>query len=148
MKWQEIVYNNLPDLKNDEEYFGYQLMTDQEDQYVAKVERLLATATELRVSEVVNKVRELEGFVIPSHIDRSYSLIKNLGFVAPELDIKLLEISKNGDISNLQKKFPYLKKYSFIRNSDSHYLKEMQPMTELTLSTINLEDIFDKIITI
>lgn len=148
LAWQEIVYNNLPDLKNDEEYFGNQLKTDLEDQYVTKIERLLATATELRISEVVKKVRDLGGYVIPSHVDRSYSIIKNLGFVPPDLEIELLEISKNGDISDLQKNFPYLKSYNFIRNSDSHYLKEMHPMTEVELSNMGLKSIFDKIITI
>ena len=147
LEWQGIVYDNLPDLDNDEEYFGYQIKTDLKDQYVKKVNRLLATATNLKVSEVVNQVRNIGGYVVPSHIDRSYSLIKNLGFIPPELDIELLEVSKKGDISKLIEDIPYLNKYSLIKNSDSHYLDELKPMVELKLSGVNLDQIYNKLIT-
>jgi hypothetical protein len=145
-EWQEIVYDNLPDLKNDEEFFGYQLKTDLKDEFVAKEDRLLATATNLKIGEVVARVKGLGGIVVPSHIDRSYSIIKNLGFVPPELGLDLLEISNKENISSLKKDFPYLKKYNFMQNSDSHYLKDIKAMERLNLENTNLNSIYSKLI--
>src|SRR5690554_6580311 len=39
-QWNKIVAENLPNLKNDEESFGYQLLTDENDDYIAKEDRL------------------------------------------------------------------------------------------------------------
>lgn len=142
LKWQEIVYNSLPDLKNDEDYFGYQLLMDLNDEYAARVDRLLAVATGMTVEEIVDKVTEMGGLVIPSHIDRPYnSIITNLGFIPPKLKFPLLEVYKGTNPQDLIKRFPYLKGYSFIKDSDSHYLDDLEPMMEFRIKKVNLEEI-------
>lgn len=147
LAWQEVVYQALPDRKNDEELFGFQLITDIKDKYTAKEERLLATATDMTVYQVVEKVSLMGGIVIPSHIDRKYnSIIANLGFIPPDLNISLLEVSRNGDFVKLQQQFKFLKKYSFIKNSDSHYLKDINIMTKLELENKNIKDIVQAIL--
>src|SRR5690554_5869694 len=55
-QWEELVEKKLPSLTNDEDFFGYQLLTDDNDQYIAKEERLLATATRLSLAEAVEGV--------------------------------------------------------------------------------------------
>lgn len=141
LKWQKIVYSNLPDLKNREDIFGYQLLTDTNDELVAKVDRLLATSTRLNIAEITEKVKEIGGIVIPSHVDRPYnSIISNLGFVPGELDYALLEISKK-DLSLLNKRFSFLKNYGIIRNSDSHYLEEIKAYSKIKIKEINLQEI-------
>lgn len=59
LEWDKLVAENLPDLKNDEEFFGYQLYTDDQDEYIAKEERLLAVASRLSFNEVVEGVVKL-----------------------------------------------------------------------------------------
>lgn len=130
--WNEIVGKAMPDLKNDEETFGYQLITDQRDEYVAKEERLLASATKLTVKEIFNKVRAIGGSVVPSHLDRPYnSLLANLGFIPEDLDISVVELSKNAIIDKFFAKYPFIKKYPYIVSSDSHYLKDIKAYTEI-----------------
>lgn len=141
-EWQRVVYANLPDLKNDEEYFGYQIITDEHDEYIAKEERLLATAVNLTISEVVKRVKKMGGVVIPSHIDRSYSIIKNLGFIPENLELFVLEISKRGSFDRLKTKFPYLNDYILIRNSDSHYLDDIDQMIEIKLKKFSFDNLF------
>ena len=142
LAWQEIVYNNLPEMENDEEYFGYQLITDKKDQYKAKEKRMLATATDLTLSQIVTQVKKLKGIVIPSHVDKSYGIIKNLGFIPEDLDLKILEISKKSDINKVKKEYSYLQKYNLLKNSDSHYLKEIKIMYKSKFTTFNFENLF------
>ena len=126
LEWDEIMQMNLPDIRNDEEFFGYQLYTDENDEYIAKEERLLTVASRLSFSEVVEGVRGLGGMVVPAHVDRPVnSVIRQLGFIPPDEEIDLIEISRNRDVGKFLEKHPYLKRYSFIIGSDSHYLADI-----------------------
>lgn len=142
IKFQKIIYNNLPERENDEEYFGYQLVTDEKDNYISKEKRMLATAVKLNINQIVNKARKMGGVVIPSHVDKSYGIIKNLGFIPEDLNFKILEISKNSEIKKLKEKYPYLNSYMLIKNSDSHYLDEIKIMSQLQLKNFNFENLF------
>src|SRR6056297_1606540 len=43
LQWQEIVYQALPDRQNQEDVFGPQIITNQADEYIAKLDKLLLT---------------------------------------------------------------------------------------------------------
>lgn len=93
---QDMVYNSLPDIKNREDIFGEQIVMDEEDNVIKHVERLLLTAANLSIEEAVSYVLNLDGVVIPAHIDRdSYSIVSNLGMIPDNPHFKFLEISKN-----------------------------------------------------
>lgn len=120
---QEKVYINLPDLQNREDIFGPQIITDDQDNEIGRVERMLITATKLTIDEVYSFVNSLGGVVIPAHVDReSYSILSNLGFIPDNLKFQYLEISKNCNLEDMIKKNPVLKDYQFIRSSDAHEL--------------------------
>ncbi len=132
-KWDKIVDKALPDMGDDEEVFGYQLLTDEEDEYIAKEVKLLATAISLSLDEIVEKVNFLGGIVIPSHVDRLYnSIIGQLGFIPQELGISAIELSKNADPEKFLIKYPYLKDYFYIVSSDSHYLQDIKVWTKVS----------------
>lgn len=142
LEWERIVYQSLPVLKNDEEFFGYQLKTDLNDEFIAKEERLLATATNLSINNIVQEVKKLGGLVIPSHIDRPHnSIIANLGFIPSELDFPFLELSKSKQPTDLPATILNRGEYSFIKSSDSHYLEDIKPMVELIMKDISLDEI-------
>lgn len=146
--WDKMVRDSLPPEKNDEDYFGYQLFTDRFDQYIAREKLLLANATGFSVKEVVRKVRKLGGVVIPSHVDRPYnSIIANLGFIPPELDISIVEISKSSKPEQVLKKFPFLREYAYIINSDSHSLNSIKAWTEIKLDECSLQGIINALTT-
>ncbi|MFW5992339.1 MAG: PHP domain-containing protein [Halanaerobiaceae bacterium] len=141
MALQDIIYNALPDLENDEEYFGYQLLTDINDEYRGQVKRLLAVATDLSPGEVVEEVYRLGGVVIPSHIDTAHGLLYNLGLIPPELNLSVMEISRNADVVRLKERYKELQDCHFVKNSDSHYLSELKPLMLLELNRKNLQEI-------
>ncbi len=123
MKFDEIVHNCLPNIANDEEVFGKQLIMNSQDKVIGKESRLLISSCSLSIDDVFSLVRAFGGFCIPAHVDRTaYSIISNLGFIPPSLKIKTVEISKKGNIESIVKRFPYLKDFDYIISSDAHYL--------------------------
>jgi PHP family Zn ribbon phosphoesterase len=126
LSWQEQIYANLPPLKNDEALFGEQLLLDAAGEPAGYLDRLLLTSTDFSVEDVVQRVRELDGLCIPAHVDRTmYSIIANLGFIPPELEVVGVEISVNIGPVEARRRFPQLENYSLIANGDAHRLKEM-----------------------
>lgn len=126
LAWDRVVADNLPQKENAEEHIGYQLLTDLADQYAAKDHRLLATATYLSVDEVVTTVNRLGGMVVPSHVDRRVnSILSQLGFIPPDLGIRVIEITRHSNLEQFFGENPHAKGYSYITGSDSHYLTDL-----------------------
>ncbi|RLC61175.1 MAG: histidinol phosphatase [Chloroflexota bacterium] len=132
--WQAQVYANLPPLKNDEALFGEQLILDANGEPAGYLDRLLLTSTFFSVEDVVQRVRDLGGLCIPAHVDRPmYSIIANLGFIPPELDVVGVEISANIGPIEARERFPQLVHYGLVADGDAHRLKEMMRRTTLKM---------------
>ncbi len=124
--FEKVVFEKLPNIKNREDIFGEQLLLDEEDEVIGKQAQMLITATQMDLYTLVKEVSNLGGVAIPAHVDRtSYSIISNLGFVPPDLNIKSIEFSKNVTINDFLKKHSYLQKYHQIFSSDAHYLEDI-----------------------
>lgn len=114
----EELYSMLPDVSNDPDIFGDQLILDEKDRITGTVEKLLINATSLSIEKVFDKVRSYGGVPIPAHIDKtSYSVISNLGFIPPELGVQAIEV-KNPP-------YPAAENYKIITDSDAHTLETM-----------------------
>lgn len=121
---QETIYQHLPLLENDEEFFGPQLLTNLSDDYVDRVYRLLAISTDMAVEEVVQEVERLGGLVYPAHVDRQQnSILTQLGFIPPDLNLLALEVTprylENAILNPLLQGFPLLPA------RDVHYLHDL-----------------------
>jgi len=122
------VEARLPEIPNKPEIFGRQLVLDAEDEIVAEYDKLLITATAIPLEELVRMVRERGGVPIPAHIDRSsYSVVSNLGFMPPELAVRVVEFSKNCNVDDFLHQNPLAlqKAYRKIQSSDAHYLGDI-----------------------
>jgi predicted metal-dependent phosphoesterase TrpH len=127
---QETVYANLTLGENKEELFGEQIIADEFDEVKGYNKRLLIGATNLTLKELVNKIHELGGLAIASHIDReTYSIIGQLGFIPEDLELDALEISPNSNRNDALSKFPEIKKFPLIFSSDAHFLKDIGRVT-------------------
>lgn len=126
LAWDSIVKEHLPDLDNNEEFFGHQLLTDYTDQYIAKEGRLLAVATGLSLSDTVSAVTKLGGIAVPAHVDRpTNSILSQLGFIPRDIEIRILELSSNRAMDDYLRTHPELDSYLFLQGSDSHYLTDI-----------------------
>lgn len=116
----------LNKVKNDTEIFGEQIIMNEEDEIVGNEDNLLVTATTLSVFDIVELVHKYDGVCMAAHVDKSaYSVISNLGFIPPELDVDAIEISKNAKYSEITEKWEYIKRYNYLSSSDAHYLADI-----------------------
>ena len=120
------VRTKLPDIKNRPDFFGPQLILDDQDRVIGQEDRLLTVGTEISIYEISSLMKPYEGLAIPAHIDRdSNSVLANLGFVTPEMGFSTLEITRNGDLQALGAENAGLRGKPFITNSDAHYLEDL-----------------------
>lgn len=146
MKFAEIVNNSLPNIKNNEEVFGRQLIFNAADEIMGKEDKLLLSSTVLSVNDVFMLVRSLGGICIPAHVDRpGFSIITNLGFIPPALKVKTIEISKKGTPEAVFKKYPFLSKFNYIVSSDAHYLQDISEREFfIELDCLSISALFSK----
>lgn len=147
MKFAEIVNNSLPNIKNNEEVFGRQLIFNAADEIIGKEDKLLLSSAALSVNDVFVLVSGLGGICIPAHVDRpSFSIISNLGFIPPTLKVKTIEISKKHTMEATYKKYPFLSKFKFIISSDAHYLQDISEREFfIELDCLTVSKLFDEL---
>ncbi len=120
------IYDHLPDVKNEPEYFGDQVVVDGEENIVRYEDRLLLNALALSIPELLELVSEHGGAVIPAHVESaSFGLLVNMGMVPRELRDSVLEISHTAGCEDVQHSFPELNHFPLITNSDAHFLKDI-----------------------
>ena len=122
---QETVYENLKG-KNDEEFFGYQLIVDEQNEIIDFNKKLLIGATDLTVDRIVELIHSLNGLAIASHIDRErFSLIGQLGFVPEGLELDGLELSPGYMSKKKKLDFPMSSGFPLVTFSDAHYIDDI-----------------------
>jgi PHP family Zn ribbon phosphoesterase len=118
----DLVYKNLPEIRNREDIFGEQLLLDSYDNVIGKEKKLLVNSSSITINQLYNAVKQMGGAFIPAHINRSsFSILSNLGFIPDNFLIKTIELSQNTP----KHIFDKYKKYQIIVNSDAHNLGEI-----------------------
>lgn len=121
-KLQGFLEENLPKIENNVDFFGYQLIVNEEEEVLGEVEYLLISAIDKSINEIEEFVHSLGGIFIPAHIDkRQNSIMSQLGFVPFDLNYDALELSGKTTAEDFLANNPYLNKTRFIHSSDAHY---------------------------
>lgn len=123
LKMQEIVHENLPG-QNDEAFFGEQVIVDENDEVIDLSHKMLIGATNLSVNEMIERIHEMGGLAVASHIDReSFSIIGQLGFIPPHLPLDAVEVSWRCTPAQMTE----YKNYGLpmIQSSDAHLLDDI-----------------------
>jgi len=119
--FQQFLEINLPDIENNPDLFGYQVVVNEVEEIVYEEPKLLIAALKQGIEQIEQEVHRLNGIFIPAHVNRSkYSLISQLGFIPPDMKFDALELSKHMDTETFLKAWPYLKEATFLRSSDAH----------------------------
>lgn len=139
---QETIYHHLAG-ENDEERFGCQVIVNELDEVEGICDRLLIGATDLPLTTIVETIHKRGGLAIAAHIDReSFSVISQLGFIAPEMQFDALEISPRLSLSKAKELFPELSEWPFITSSDAHFLGDIgRSVTRLVMEEPTLNEI-------
>lgn len=111
-------------LKNRTEVFGDQLRIDEHDNQVGTVERMLIAPTTITFDSLFSLAVKFGGAFVPAHVDRgSFSVLSNLGFLPPDLDIATVEFTSQNvfgeNNEHDQGQFPGKR---FVFSSDAHQL--------------------------
>lgn len=140
--WQHQIDLALPDTLNQPEHFGEQFVVDETGDFVCKEARLLLTSTEFTIEEVLEKVKRLNGIVIPAHVDRkAFGLFPTLGFLADWWEFDAIEVSRHMTPETLHQIFPSSLRLPVIQSGDVHRLSEFLGTTIFELETPSLQEI-------
>ncbi|WP_069649210.1 PHP domain-containing protein [Caloranaerobacter ferrireducens] len=139
MEFQDFIYRGLPDIKNNEKLFGSQLLMDEDDNIIGKIDKFLLNSTKYTIKEINDFVNKLNGALVPAHVDKkSYSILANLGFIPDELNIKTVEVSSDY-FSLSTDTLINLDRYNVLKNSDAHYLGDInEPIVFLDIERKNI----------
>jgi predicted metal-dependent phosphoesterase TrpH len=142
-EFQTFLDARLPNIPNDSDKFGYQIVVDENEEIIYEEPRLLLSALNVDLDGLYDEVHRLGGIFIPAHINKpSTSLMSQLGFVPPDIKAHGMELSKFETPEKFIKRFAYLKKFKFIQNSDAHFLENIGEIyTELDLSELSFDAI-------
>jgi 3',5'-nucleoside bisphosphate phosphatase len=123
--FQKEIYDLLPDICNDIDFYGDQIVVDMENEIVRSEERLLLNSAQISIDNAVNLIKSLGGIAIPSHIDSAtFSIISQLGFVPDNIPFDALEVRHLEKASDL---LPLImqKNVPFVTFSDAHYIADI-----------------------
>ena len=123
--WEQFVRENMSGKLNDEKRFGAQFVVDAEDELISVKPELLLTSLRVGITEVSQKVYELGGICIASHVDRpSYSLLSQLGFIPPDIRLAAVEVSRLTSPKEAVIRFPAIGNLPIITSSDAHIMDD------------------------
>lgn len=117
-RFGSYLYELLPDIQNEPDIFGQQLLMNSLDEVTGSLDKLLINAAMLSIDELIELLPQYGGTAIPAHVDRSsYSIISNLGFIPEDYHFDCIEV----------KNPPYECQFSgnVITDSDAHYLEHI-----------------------
>ncbi len=126
MGFGQLMEDSLPDLANDPERFGEQLVVDQDESILAELEVHLLSASSLSLDEIVDACHARGGLAIAAHIDRAHhGVIAQLGFV-PDIGLDAVERVKSpqvlGAVTSPAAGGP---DSAVVANSDAHFPQDI-----------------------
>ena len=125
LRFQKMIYALLPDVSNNVEFFGDQVVVDAANEIVRTEKKLLLNSVQISIDNAVTLIKDLKGIAIPSHIDSAtFSIISQLGYVPEYIPFDALEI-KNINKSDDYLPFIMAKNIPFVTFSDAHYMRDI-----------------------
>ena len=142
LAFQEKIYNLLPDIQNDADYFGDQVVVNEENEIIRFENRLLLNSAQISITDATAWIKNHSGIAIPSHIDSpTFSIISQLGYIPDDLPFDALEVRNKEQATEL---LPLImrKDIPFVSFSDAHYLVDIgKRRIELDLEEPNCTEI-------
>ena len=121
LEFGERIFPFLPKIKNRPDFFGEQLVMDEEDEVKGREEYLLIQSLSLTLKELFGIAAEMGGLCVPAHINKqANSLLYVLGFLPFDIPFPTLELSRVAPAPRIN-----LDRYHVLYSSDAHQLDAM-----------------------
>jgi len=115
-------------IRNKPQFFGRQLVMDENDQVLAEEENLLPNATRLSLREAFDLAREHGALCYPAHVDReSNGIIAVLGSFPDKPGFRHAEFRDKENILPYQQRYPNLLGLTCLFGSDAHRPEDVPP---------------------
>lgn len=139
---QEKVQSHLSGV-NRPDYFGYQIIADENDEVIGESDKMLIGASTLSLQKIVEKTHQLGGLSIAAHVDRpAFGIISQLGFIPPDLPLDAAEVSYRMPLHEAGKKIPAVSHLPLLTSSDAHYPNDIgRARTAMMMDFPDLEEI-------
>lgn len=122
----------LCNVKNDPERFGHQFKINEFGRIIGEEDLMLSMALNLSINKLVDEIHKYNGIAVAAHIDRGFSVVSQLGFIPPNLELDAVEIWNISKIDEIKNSFLKNRNFNIISSSDSHYL-DMMKKTKMKL---------------
>ncbi len=126
--FQEWIDSKMPDVPNDEDFFGHQWIMNELDEKIADEPRLLLVSLNATLEECTDAVHAYGGRVILAHVlDRQNSVTNQLGFIPMDLPYDGLEVKNEEQRLRVIQTNPWVTEDStdWFIDSDAHRLIDM-----------------------
>lgn len=127
-KFQEWIDLKMPEVKNDEEFFGHEWIMNEMDEKTGDETRLLLVSLNATLEETVDAIHEYGGRAILAHVlDRANSVTNQLGFIPMDLPYDGLEVKNDEQRLRVIAANPWITEDStnWFIDSDAHYLTDI-----------------------
>ena len=123
---------HLPPVKNRPEYFGEQLIMDENETVNGTFPFLLSNALDISIDTLPAFVQSFGGFCYPAHIDRaSNSILSVFGALPDKPHFSVLEVSRPQQFFEAAENARYRKEHTIISSSDAHILSDISEREHL-----------------
>ena len=125
LRFNDLVDERIMKVKNRPAIFGEQLIMNELDEVIGRVDNLLSVATDISVEALPEIVADYNGICYPAHIDRdSNGIIAILGTLPDEPHFNTVELRDKEKLALYTEKYG-LGERNIIFSSDSHLLGVM-----------------------
>ncbi|RKX45854.1 MAG: hypothetical protein DRP27_03015 [Thermotogae bacterium] len=114
---KEVVRPALRKVTLDPEIHGYQLLVDDNDEFIDMEEIWLGQSTDLSLDRVVFTARKFGALVVLSHIFRRFGVVYQLGFLPADLPVHGVEVLSPEEEEEAKK----MSNVSIMASSDAHH---------------------------
>lgn len=138
------LYAALPDIANDPDFFGDQVVIDEKGNILKLEPKALSNSVIWDLSQTVEVAKSYGGYCVPAHVDASVnSIISQLGFLPTEPEFELFGITAKLKLAQWLQQHPEFEGKAFLRASDAHYLSDLgMGATRLRLEKASIADLF------
>ena len=142
MAFVKFVHEHLPPIPNRPEFFGRQVIMNEEDEETGEEEKLLISALDLSFEECEQAIHAHGGLCVPAHINRgSNGVLNALGFLPADCRYDAIEVSDAVAMPPVD-----LSGYRLLRSSDAHYLENiLEPTFTIDVKEKSVQALFDAI---
>lgn len=129
---QNYLDQYLIEEPNRPEYYGRQVILDENDEEVGEESRLLISSLARTTREIIEDIHTMGGKAVLAHVYRKYGYINRYGELHKDLNIDGVEVHPD-DFERFIQEYPELKDTLILRDSDAHHLAMInEPEYEIT----------------